>query len=118
MQNIGKLGVGPMSEEIVEATFSYSQKSNQPLMLISTKNQIDHNGGYVNNWTTTQYLDYIKNLTSKYPSAKVYVCRDHLGPGFKNHDLADVYKTADDDVANGFDLIHVDFCHYKGERAE
>jgi len=118
IKNIGKLGVGPMSEEIVEAAFVYSEKFGQPLMLIGTKNQVDHDGGYVNNWTTTEYVDYIKKLKAKYPNAKVYICRDHLGPGFKNYDLKDVYKTADSDIENNFDLIHVDFCHYRGDRAE
>ncbi len=118
MQNIGKLGVGPMSEEIVEAVFSYSHKHQQPLMLISSKNQIDWDGGYVNNWTTGEYVGYINRLKKKYPKAQIFVCRDHCGPGFKNYDLKDVYKTMDADIENGFDLIHVDFCHYKGDRAQ
>ena len=118
MKDLGKLGVGPMSEEIVEAVFLYSQKSGLPLMLISTQNQIDHDGGYVNNWTTREYINYIGKLKVKYPNAKVFVCRDHLGPGFKNYDMKDVYKTIDSDIKNNFDLIHIDFCHYKGERSE
>ena len=118
MKDIGKLGVGPMSEEIVEAAFSYSQKSGQPLMLISTQNQIDYNGGYVNNWTTKEYASYISQLKAKYPQAQVFLCRDHLGPGFKTHDLKEVYKTVDSDIENGFDLIHVDFCHFKGDRKD
>jgi len=118
MKDIGKLGVGPMSEEIVEAVFCYSQKHGKPLMLISSKNQIDWDGGYVNAWTTKAYMDYIKKLKAKYPKAAVYVCRDHCGPGFKSYDMKDVYKTIDSDLENNFDLIHIDFCHYKGDRAE
>jgi D-tagatose-1,6-bisphosphate aldolase subunit GatZ/KbaZ len=118
MKNIGKLGIGPMSKEVVEAAFCYSQEQNEPLMLIATKNQVDYDGGYVNNWTTKAYMDYVKQLKQKYPKAKISVCRDHLGPGFKNDDLSDVYKTIDADIEYGFDLIHVDYCHYKGSRQQ
>lgn len=107
-----------MSPEIVEAVFSYSEKTGEPLMLIASKNQIDWDGGYVNYWTTKHYVNYINKLKAQYPKAQVYVCRDHCGPGFKNDDLSDVYKTIDSDIENNFDLIHVDFCHYKGSRKE
>lgn len=103
-----------MSPEIIEAVFRYSEKNNESLMLIASKNQIDWDGGYVNNWTTRQYMNYIKGTRRKYPEAKVYVCRDHCGPGFKNQDLKDVYKTIDSDIEGGFDLIHVDFCKLEG----
>ena len=114
-----KLGLGPMSSEIIEAVFRYSDKNNKQLMLIASKNQIDYNGGYVNKWTTSQYIDYTNQLKNKYPSSDVKICRDHCGPGFnKNYDLADTYKTIKSDIESGFDLIHVDFCHYKGSKQE
>ena len=118
MAAISKLGIGPMSEEVVEAVFRYSEKFNTPLMLIASKNQVDWDGGYVNNWTTKQYAEYVSSLKTKYPKAKVYVCRDHCGPGFKNPDLEDVYKTIDADLESNFDLIHVDFCHFPGTREQ
>lgn len=107
-----------MSEQIIEAVFRYSQEQGEPLMLIASKNQIDWNGGYVNQWTTRQYVGYIQRLKKKYPAAKVYLCRDHCGPGFKNNNLKDVYRTIDVDIENGFDLIHIDFCHYQGNKRE
>ncbi len=111
------LGVGPMSTEIIEAVFRFSNYHRKQLMLIASKNQIDHSGGYVNNWTTTQYMDFIKQLKSTYPNADVKVCRDHCGPGFNgNYDLKDVYNTIEDDIKNGFDLIHIDFCHFQGTK--
>ncbi len=118
MPSIAKLGVGPMSPEIVEAVFSYSHKKGQPLMLIASKNQIDWDGGYCGAWTTAEYAGYIQQMQNKYPKAKVYICRDHCGVGFKNDDLEDVYKTIDADIENSFDLIHVDFCHLKSDYDE
>lgn len=118
MNSISKLGIGPMSSEIIESVFRFSEKYNEKLMLIASKNQIDWDGGYVNGWTTSQYMDFIGKMKEKYSNAKVYICRDHCGPGFKNNDLEDVYKTIDADLENGFDLIHIDFCHFRGGHQE
>jgi hypothetical protein len=118
MKFISKLGIGPMSSEIIEAVFRYSEKFSERLMLIASKNQIDWDRGYVNTWNTSEYMEYVKKMKNKYPDSQVYICRDHCGPGFKNNDLADVYKTIDSDIDNGFDLIHVDFCHYQGDHKD
>ena len=109
------LAIGPMSEEIIEAVFYYSNFFRAPLMLIASKNQIDYKGGYVNNWTTEEYMEFVRKMRKQYPMAKVKICRDHCGPGFNgNDDLKDVYKTIDADIKSGFDLIHIDFCKFKG----
>jgi len=118
MKKISKLGIGPMSPEIIEAVFKYSQEHNEPLMLITSRNQVDWNGGYVNNWTTKQYVEHLDKLRKKFPAAQVYVCRDHCGPGFKDDSLKSVYRTIEADIENGFDLIHIDFCRYKGGKGE
>lgn len=113
------LALGPMSLEIIEAVFYYSNFFRVPLMLIASKNQIDYAGGYVNNWTTKEYMHFIGEMRKQYPMAKVKVCRDHCGPGFNgNHDLKDVYKTIEEDIKTGFDLIHIDFCHHEGSKEE
>ena len=113
------LAIGPMSSEIIEAVFRYSSFMRTELMLIASKNQIDHSGGYVNNWTTREYASFLSTMREKYPQSKVVICRDHCGPGFNGvHDLNDVYKTIESDIANGFDLIHIDFCHFRGSKEE
>lgn len=113
--SLAALAVGPMSSEVIEAVFRFSHFHRKPLMLIASKNQIDWNGGYVNGWTTAQYMAYISAQKKKYPQSAVVVCRDHCGPGFNGiHELDDVYKTIENDIENGFDLIHIDFCHYRG----
>lgn len=113
------LAVGPMSSEIIEAVFRFSHYHRKPLMLIASKHQIDHSGGYVNNWTTAQYVAYVHDQKKKYPHSAVLVCRDHCGPGFNGiHEIGDVYKTMDSDLTNGFDLMHIDFCHYQGSYEE
>ncbi len=116
MKAISKLGVGPMSKEVIEAVFRYSEYNKTSFMLIASKNQIDWDGGYVNNWTTRQYKNYIDKLKNKYPKARVSICRDHCGPGFKKNSIRDVYKTIDSDLENNFDLIHIDFCYLSSDK--
>lgn len=116
---LAKLGIGPMSSDIIEAVFCYSDTRKTPLMLIPSKNQIDVNGGYVNNWNTSQFMGFIGQMKKQYPVSQVYVCRDHCGPGFSGSDsLEGVQETIDSDIENGFDLIHVDFSKLKGEHQE
>jgi hypothetical protein len=114
-----KLAIGPMSSEVIEAVFRFSNYNRKQLMLISSKNQIDYSKGYVNNWTTKEYMEFIKSMREKYAYSDVLVCRDHCGPGFNgNSNLEDVYKTIKEDIESGFDLIHIDFCHFNGTREE
>jgi len=113
------LGLGPMSSEIIEAIFRVSHYQRKELMIIPSKNQIDYNGGYVNNWDTKEFMKFIKEMKEKYPNSEVKICRDHCGPGFNgNFDLEDTYKTIKADIENGFDLIHIDFYHFKGSKEE
>ncbi|MCF7910682.1 class II D-tagatose-bisphosphate aldolase, non-catalytic subunit [Candidatus Pacearchaeota archaeon] len=113
------LGVGPMSSEVIEAIFRSSHYQRKQLMIIASKNQIDYEGGYVNNWTTKEFMEFVYKMKKSYPNSDVKICRDHCGPGFNgNHELSDVYKTIKTDIDNGFDLIHIDFCHFKGSKDE
>ena len=107
-----------MSPEIVESVFKFSELKGEEMMLISSKNQIDWDRGYVNAWNTKEYGLFIDKMKKKYQKAEVFICRDHCGPGFKNDDLKDVYQTINTDIEAGFDLIHIDFCHYKGTKRE
>ena len=114
-----KLAIGSMSSEVIEATFRFSNYHRKDIMLISSKNQIDHNGGYVNNWNTKDYMTFIKKMKLKYLYSNIIICRDHCGPGFNNNkNLEDTYKTIKSDIENGFDLIHIDFCHFQGNKEE
>ena len=113
------LGIGPMSSETIEAVFKYSNSYKKELMLIASKNQIDYNQGYVNNWTTKKYYDFVKEMRKKYPDGQVKICRDHCGPGFNGkYGIEDTYSTIRADIENGFNLIHIDFCHLIGSQEE
>ncbi len=113
------LGIGPMSSEVIEAVYRYSHFNGNGLMLISSKNQVDYSGGYVNNWKTKDFVKYLSKMSSIYPKSNVIVCRDHCGPGFNGiYDLKDTYSTIRDDIENGFDLIHIDFSKFPGSKTD
>ena len=62
------LGVGPMSLNCVDASIELSNNYNVPIILIASRRQIDSEdfgGGYVNNWNTRDYSNYIKKKDKK-----------------------------------------------------
>lgn len=100
-----KLGVGPMSREIIDSIYEYGKGT--PIMVVASRNQVDYNGGYV---CSTRELG---NLVT---DPDILLCRDHCGPYFKDTDknlslddaLEECKKTIKRDISSGFDLIHVD----------
>ena len=62
------LGIGPMSLNCVDASIELASEFNIPLFLIASRRQIDSKelgGGYVNNWTTKQFADYVIDKDKK-----------------------------------------------------
>ena len=112
------LGVGPMSINCVDAAVELANEYAIPLMLIASRRQIDSeqfNGGYVNNWTTSEFANYVRN---KDRGANIILSRDHGGPWQNNEekkqnmilDLAmksakESYKA---DIDAGFEILHID----------
>lgn len=112
------LGVGPMSVNCVDATLELSNLHNIPLMLIASRRQIDSenfNGGYVNNWTTQKYSEYVSKRDIK---NNVILARDHGGPWQNNIEiqkdlnLKEAMNSAKEsykiDIDSGFKIIHLD----------
>ena len=79
-RNCTLLGVGPMSKNCVDASIELAEKYKTPIMLISSRRQIDSEqfgGGYVENWTTEQFANYVnENDVNK----NIILARDHGGP--------------------------------------
>ena len=112
------LGVGPMSINCVDAAVELANEYAIPLMLIASRRQIDSEqfkGGYVNNWTTSEFANYVRN---KDKSGNIILSRDHGGPWQNNEekkqnmilDLAmksakESYKA---DIDAGFEILHID----------
>ncbi len=107
------LGVGPMSTEIVELCLEYSATHDYPIMIIASRNQVDHDTGYA---MTTAELSKLVKSNPHYNKERVLLCRDHCGPYFGDRDkglrleqaIAQCKDTIRADAAADFDLIHID----------
>jgi len=114
------LGAGPMSTNCINAVLNISDKYKIPVQLIASRRQIDseyHGGGYVNNWSTEKFSNYVKKNTQQ---QLVFLSRDHSGPwqGYseveKNLDLKSSMesckKSLEEDIDQGFKFLHLDPC--------
>jgi|TARA_B100001971_G_C18258548_1_gene584469 hypothetical protein len=112
------LGVGPMSKNCVDASIELADQYKAPLMLIASRRQIDSEqfgGGYVENWTTQQFADYVLD---KDVNKNIILARDHGGPWQneqekdENLNLEEAMKSSKEsyrsDIDAGFNILHID----------
>lgn len=92
-----KYYIGPMCKNVVDCVVKHSQK--YFIGLIPSRRQVDYSGGYVNNWNTKNFSEYLKNT-------KILLCRDHGGPK-QGLEPDDGIKSFLDDCDN-LQLIHID----------
>ena len=117
-KNCTLLGVGPMSQNCIDASIELADQYKSPLMLIASRRQIDSDqfgGGYVENWTTKQFSDYV---FKKDINKNILLARDHGGPWqnpqeiSKKMNLKEAMKSAKDsykaDIDAGFHVLHID----------
>jgi len=113
------VGVGPMSQNCIEAIYSYSHDHACVIELIASRRQIEarkFGGGYVNNWSTEEFGAHLEKMKAKYPKSIVVVCRDHGGPwqGYNEEGLpfqeamSRAKESFEADILAGFDLLHID----------
>lgn len=104
-----------MSREIIEILAKHTKNNNYPLMIIASRNQVDYATGYV--CTTAELAEQVK----QYNNPNLLLCRDHCGPYFSDLDrgltiedaINRCMKTISADIANDFDLIHIDVSRIK-----
>jgi len=99
-----KLGLGPMSADILDILFDYSDRRRTQIMIIPSTNQVNIFGGYVEDWNTDHFMCMVQALASFYKFADVKVCRDHLMLGNGSLSKSELFM----DISEGFDLIHLD----------
>ncbi len=96
-----KLFIGPMSKNIVDGAIEFCDKFNVRLGFIPSRRQIDFDSGYVNNWITRTFSEYVKSKTNK-----IVLERDHGGP-LQGQDIDDGNASFFQDT-NYLDIIHID----------
>lgn len=116
------LGVGPMSSNLLQASFELARDEDFPIMFIASRNQVDMDelgGGYVNGWNQHTFMKAI-NDTAELTDFKglYYVCRDHGGPWQRDKERNDHLpeeeamafgkKSYLADIEAGFDLLMID----------
>jgi tagatose-1,6-bisphosphate aldolase non-catalytic subunit AgaZ/GatZ len=110
------LGVGPMSLNCVDATIELANEYNVPLILIASRRQIDSeqfNGGYVNNWTTSEFASYVMDRDIR---KNIFLARDHGGPWQNNKEKEEkmnlqlAMQSAKESFKAdaGFKILHID----------
>jgi hypothetical protein len=90
-----------MSKNIVDTIIDFCNKNNTSIGLIPSRRQVEFNGGYVNNWKTSEFIDYVRSKTNH-----ILLVRDHSGPGQGQFE-DDGYESLTEDC-KFFDIIHID----------
>ena len=100
MKDLIKLYIGPMSANIVDSVIELHNETKIPFGFCVSRRQVEFDGGYVNNWTTQSFVEYIKRKSN------ILICRDHGGPwqGIKKDDGEESFKYD----SKFMDLIHID----------
>ena len=112
------LGVGPMSQNVIDSAIELSDEYKVQLILIASRRQIDsnfHGGGYVNNWSTEKFSEYVKKKSKK---KFIMMARDHGGPWQNTSEIKDnlnldkaiesAKRSFSCDIKNDFSFIHID----------
>ncbi|QWT17409.1 class II D-tagatose-bisphosphate aldolase, non-catalytic subunit [Collinsella sp. zg1085] len=116
------LGIGPMSSNLLRASFELGRDFDLPLMYIASRNQVDADelgGGYVNAWDQQRFARDIQAIADEVGfDGMYYLCRDHGGPwqrdGERNAHLPEeeamelARKSYVADIEAGFDLLMID----------
>jgi hypothetical protein len=92
-----KYFIGPMSKNVVDTIIDFCKSTNNNIGLIPSRRQVEFNGGYVNNWTTSEFSKYASILTLQ---------RDHAGPN-QGQTEDDGYESLKYDCMY-LDMIHID----------
>lgn len=116
------IGIGPMSSNLLKASFELARDEDFPLMFIASRNQVDKyelGGGYVNGWNQQTFAADIKQVAADTDfTGLYYLCRDHGGPWQRDEErnahlsvekamhLAKESYLAD--IEAGFDLLMID----------
>ena len=112
------LGVGPMSVNCVNASIELSNTHKVPILLIASRRQIDSKdfgGGYVNNWSTEEFANYVKERDKE---NLILLARDHGGPWQSNLEIdknlnlekamASAKLSYQADIDSNFKILHID----------
>ena len=59
-----KFFIGPMSRNVVDAVIEVNKETDLKIGFIPSRRQVESDGGYVNNWTTKMFSNYVKSKSN------------------------------------------------------
>jgi len=96
------LFLGPVSKNIVDVAIEEANLSGEIIGLIPSRRQIDFNNGYVNEWNTKEFVNYVRSK-----SKNIIIVRDHSGP-LQGISIDDGVESILEDTKCNFNIIHID----------
>lgn len=96
-----KYFIGPMSKNVVDSIIEFCNETGNNIGLIPSRRQVEYNGGYVNNWTTNIFADYVNRKSNN-----ISLQRDHSGPGQGQYEDSGFLSLIND--CKYLNLIHID----------
>ena len=117
------LGVGPVSETVVRATFLACAAHQCPAIFIASRNQVDlkdHGHGYLmGGMDQRAFVELLRRSAAEAGyDGPLYICRDHGGPWQRNAELDEGYgvdramdvarRSFQADIEAGFNYLHID----------
>lgn len=69
-----KVFIGPMTKNVVDGAIQFEKSTTTEIAFIPSRRQVEVDGGYVNNWTTESFCNYVKSRCN------ARIVRDHAGP--------------------------------------
>lgn len=87
-----------MTKNVVDSILEFSEETNNVIGFIPSRRQVEWDGGYVNNWTTKQFAEYVND--------RLPIKRDHSGPG-QGYTDDDGFESLKEDCKY-LDYIHID----------
>ena len=96
-----KFFIGVMSKNVVDNVIKFANERNEEITFIPSRRQVDYDGGYVNNWTTADFVSYVKSR-----NGNIKIERDHSGNSQGTYE-DDGYNSLRIDCEY-MDIIHID----------
>jgi len=112
------LAICPNSRAVTQAALRAAQEANAPLLLTSTLNQVDRDGGYTG-WTHDELIDFLDQEAERLGvDVPILPCLDHGGPWLKDRHVREGYsfeetmdavkRSLESCIDAGYELLHID----------
>jgi hypothetical protein len=98
---VTKYFIGPMSKNVVDTIIEFCNETHNTIGLIPSRRQIEEDGGYVNDWTTQNFSNYVTRKSNF-----IILQRDHSGPGQGQFDDNGISSLIGD--CKYLNMIHID----------